>query len=179
MVMTSSATLVTRTGCSDVPQGNEHIHALVLQVVDRPGSVDRVVGVLRRRRARLQSFNLSQSSMSDMMHITVLVKDTEVGIEHLFEQLRKIVDVKHIESVLTRGTDVRELVLMRVSTGAEAAEEIKRVAQQFGARIVEAGADAVVLEMSGSEAEVAAFLAAMSSYKIQEVVRSGSVTPAN
>jgi acetolactate synthase-1/3 small subunit len=148
----------------------------MIQIVDRPGAVDRVVGVLRRRRARLQSFHLSQSSTPDIMRIIALVKDTEVGIEHLFEQVCKIVDVQHAEHVLAQEDSLRELVLVRVSTAAGIGEKITCVAQQFGARTVKTSAESIVLEMSGSEAEVAALLAAMSSYSIQDVVRSGAVS---
>src|SRR5947208_1602559 len=108
------ATTVTRTGCSDAPQGTEQVHALVIHVADRPGSVDRVVGVLRRRRAQLHSFNLSQSDTPEIVRITALVKDTKVGIDNLFEQVRRVVDVRQASHAPARQAIMREMALVSV-----------------------------------------------------------------
>jgi acetolactate synthase-1/3 small subunit len=166
---------MTRTGCSNAPQGTEQVHTLVILVADRPGSVDRVVGVLRRRRAKLQSFNLSQSETPDLVRITALVKDTEVGVEHLFEQVRKIVDVRQVRQALAEQATLRETALVNVSTISASADTIISAGQEFGARTVETTADSVTLGVTGTEEQITAFIEAMRIYGLGDVARSGCV----
>jgi acetolactate synthase-1/3 small subunit len=169
----SAATI--RTGCSDAPQGTERVHTLVVQVVDRPGSVDRVIGVLRRRRARLLSFNLHQSETPNVVRITALVKDTEVGVEHLFEHVRKIVDVCQAEHMHAQQAIMREMALVNVSTASASAHTIIEAGQQFGAVAVETSSEFVTLEVMGTEEEINAFLEAMHVYGVGDVARSGCI----
>lgn len=169
------ATTITRTGCSNAPQGTEQVHTLVVLVADRPGSVDRVIGVLRRRRARLQSFNLSQSETPDLVRITALVKDTEVGVEHLFEQVRKIVDVRQAKHALAEQATLREMALVNVSTISAAADAIISAGQQFGARVVETTPESVTLGVTGTEEQITACIEAMRIYGVCDVARSGCV----
>src|SRR5215469_2366185 len=131
MTNTAYATTIARTGCSDAPQGMERVHTLLVLVFDRPGAVDRVVGVLRRRRAHLQSFNLSQTETPDVVRITALVKDTKVGVDHLFEQIRKIVDVREASHALAQEAFLREMALVNVSTASASVATIMSAAQQF------------------------------------------------
>ena len=170
-----NATTSIRTGCSDVPQGSEQVHALVALVTDRPGAVDRVVGVLRRRRAQLQSFNLSQTETPDVVRITALVRDTKVGIDHLFEQVRKIIDVREASHAPVQDTFLREMALVNVSTISASAETILATAQQLGARAIETTSEAVTLEVTDTEEQVSAFIEAMRIYGICDVARSGCV----
>jgi len=171
----ASVATLTRSGCSDAPQGAEQVHSLVVLVADRPGSVDRVVGVLRRRRAQIQSFNLSQTETSDIVRITALVKDTKVGVDQLFEQVRKIVDVREAGHALAQEAFVREMALVNVSTISTSADSIISAGQSFDARVVETNSESVTLEATGTEEQVVAFIDAMRVYGICDVARSGCV----
>jgi acetolactate synthase I/III small subunit len=175
MTNTTYATPKTRTGCSNAPQGTERVHTLVVLVADRPGSVDRVVGVLRRRRAQLQSFNLSQSETPEIVRITALVKDTEVGVEHLFEQIRKIVDVRQASHIPAQEAILREMALVNVSTISASADTIISTSQQFGASTVEITSESVTLQAVGTEEQITAFIEAMRIYSIRDVARSGCI----
>ena|SRR5579859_3547604 len=175
MTNTTYATTLTRTGCSDAPQGTERVHTLIVLVADRPGAVDRVVGVLRRRRAHIQSFNLSQTETPDIVRITALVKDTKVGVDHLFEQVRKIIDVREASHALAQDAFLREMALVNVSTISASADTIISASQPFAARTIETTAESVTLEITGTAEQVTAFIEAMCIYGIRDVARSGCV----
>ncbi len=168
-------TTAIRTGCSDAPQGTERLHTLVVLVTDRPGSVDRVVGVLRRRRAQLHSFNLSQSDTPEVVSITALVRDTKVGIAHLVEQVRRIVDVRQVKHVPAQEAIVREMALVSVSTVSASVDAVISAGQKFGARVVETTSESVTLEVTGTEEQIGAFVEGMRIYGIGDVARSGCV----
>jgi acetolactate synthase I/III small subunit len=175
MTNTTYATSATRTGCSDAPQGTEEVHTLVILVVDRPGSVDRVVGVLRRRRAQLHSFNLSQTDTPEVVRITALVKDTKVGIEHLFEHIRKIIDVREANHTPARYASMREMALVSVSTKDASVETILSASQKFDARTIETASESITLEVTGTEEQITAFVEAMRTYGVCDLARSGYI----
>jgi acetolactate synthase-1/3 small subunit len=153
----------------------ERVHTLIILVADRPGSVDRVVGVLRRRRAHLQSFNLSQTETLDIVRITALVKDTKVGMDHLFEQVRKIVDVREASHALAQDAFLREMALVNVSTISASVDTIVSAGQQFNARAIETTSESVTLEVTGTEEQVTAFIETMRTCGSCDVARSGCV----
>src|SRR5579883_1587729 len=94
--MTEQAVISARAGQADIPPGSARLYTLVLLVDDRQGAIDRVVNVLRRRRANMRTLVVGPSEEAGVARVTVVVDDAEVGVEHLSEQLRKIVDVRQV-----------------------------------------------------------------------------------
>ncbi len=136
-----------RSGQSSVLQGKERSYTLVVLVNDRPGAVDRVVGLLRRRRASMQTL----------------------------EQLRKIVDVRHIVNLLSEQAVARELALVKVNSKAENYAEIIELGHLFGAHTVDVTSGTITLEVTGSEEKVEKLVNELQKYGIREVARTGPV----
>jgi len=168
---------IDRTGHSDAVQGAERMHALIILVEDRPGAVDRVVGVLRRRRANMQTLTLGRDGLADssVVRISVFVSDSEVGIDHLVEQLRKIVDVRRVVNLPYQQSVSRELALIKVSSTAENVNEIIDLGTLFGARVLEITPETVTLEVTNSEENIEKLVGLLQGYGIRDVARSGSV----
>jgi len=173
-----SNTTFTRSGQTDAPLGTEQAHTLIMLVNDRPGSVDRVVGLLRRRRANMQTLVLGQSERPDVVRIAVGVNDSNVGVEQLVEQLRKIIDVVHVSNLLPKEAFVRELALIKVTAIGSQAQEVRTLAQQFDAHIADTTGDTMILEMLGNAEKIATFLKHLMPYSIREIARSGSIAMA-
>jgi acetolactate synthase I/III small subunit len=176
--MTNSPPSTTRSGHSDAPQGTERTHTLIVLVNDRPGAVDRVVGILRRRRANMQTFVLGRSELPETVRITVAVTDSEVGVDHLTEQLRKTVDVRQIMNLTFQQAITRELALIKVNSSTELSSEIIELGSHFGAAVVDLTADTVTLEVTGSGEKIEKLIGLLQEYGIREVARSGSVAMA-
>lgn len=164
-----------RSGQSNAPQDDAREHILVLFVNDRPGSVDRVVGVLRRRRANMQTLTIGRSELPDVARVTVVVDDSEVGVEQLVEQLRKVVDVRHVVNLSTAQAVARELALIKVSSTPGSYSEIIELGHQFGAHPVDVTAETVTLEVTGSEQKVTKIVDLLQPYGIREIARTGCV----
>lgn len=175
--ITNQQTSVDRTGQSEAPQGAERMHALIILVEERPGAVDRVVGVLRRRRANMQTLTLGRGGSSDssIVRISVFVSDSEVGIDHLVEQLRKIVDVQRVINLPYQQSVSRELALIKVSCTAENVNAIIDLGTLFGARVLEITPETITLEVTNSEESIEKLVVLLQSYGIRDVARSGSV----
>ena len=176
--MTNPAAPTNRSGHSDAPQGTERAHTLIVLVNDRPGAVDRVVGILRRRRANMQTFVLGRSEFPDTVRITVSVTDSEVGIDHLIEQLRKTVDVRQVVNLTFQQAITRELALIKVNSSAERSNQIIELGLLFGAVVVDITPEAITLEVTGSGEKIEKLVSLLQEYGIREVARSGSVAMA-
>ena len=176
--MTNPAAPTNRSGHSDAPQGTERAHTLIVLVNDRPGAVDRVVGILRRRRANMQTFVLGRSELPDTVRITVSVTDSEVGIDHLIEQLRKTVDVRQVVNLTFQQAITRELALIKVNSSAERSNQIIELGLLFGAVVVDITPEAIMLEVTGSGEKIEKLVSLLQEYGIREVARSGSVAMA-
>jgi len=136
--MTDQVAHVERSGQSDAPPGSAQSHTIVVLASDRHGALDRIVNVLRRRRAKLQAFAIGRNELPDMVRITIVMNDSEVGVEQLVEQLRKIVDVQHVVNLSPEQTVARELALIKVNSNkSRYSAEIIELAHQFGAHVVD------------------------------------------
>src|SRR5579872_1043068 len=164
-----------RAGQAEAPKGTERSHTLVVLANNEPGMVDRVVGVLRRRRAQAQTISISQSEMPNVSRITIQMNDSEVGVEQLVEQLRKIVDVRHVVNLSSEQTVARELALVKVNAATGARAEIIEVGNLFGAHIVDFAQETVTLEVTGSEEKIEKLVAHLQRFGVREIARTGSV----
>ncbi len=169
-------TTIGRAGQTGAAQGTEQVHTLVVLVQDRPGSVDRVVGLLRRRRANMQTLALGRSIQSNVVRITIGVDDSEVGVEHLVEQLRKIIDVKKVTNLAPQEAITHELALIKVNATGAQVQEVLTHGQRFGAQRVDGTDETVTLEIVGSAENIEQLLEHLKPYGIRELARSGSVT---
>ena len=164
-----------RAGQTNVPPGTESSYTLVVFVNDHPGAVDRVIGLLRRRRASMQKLLVGRSELPDVVRITVSVTDSEVRFDHLLEQLRKIVDVRHIVNLSSESVVARELALVKVNSTAANGSEIIELGHLFGAHAVDVTGDTITLEVTGSEEKIEKLVSQLQSYGIREVARTGYV----
>ncbi len=176
--MTNQAAPTERAGQSNAPQGSERSHTLVVIADDQHGALDRIVGVLRRRRARLQSFALGRSELPNVVRITVVMNDSEVGVEQLVEQLRKIVNVRQIVNLSSEHTVVRELALIKVNGASSHFNEIVELGHLFGAHVVDVAQETVTLEVTGNEEKVEKLVSLLQDYGIREVARTGRLAMA-
>ena len=179
--MTNPIGTANRAGTTDAPLGTERVYTLIVLVEDRPGAIDRVVGVLRRRRAKMQSLTLSQCETPNTVRVTALVKDAEVVVEQVIEQLRKIIDVRQVMNVTDQQAVVRELALITVDTRSASLHVIIEVGHQFGAAVADVTSDSVILESTGSVEQLERLIDALQAFGIREIARSGCVAsvPAN
>jgi acetolactate synthase I/III small subunit len=176
--MPDTVTPIERSGQSNSAQGTQQEHTLIALVEDRPGAIDRVVGLMRRRRANMQTLVLGRSEQPNVVRVTVSVNDSEVAIDQLVEQLRKLVDVHHVYNITARLAVTRELALIKVNSAPEKFNNIIELAHHFGAHVVDVAPTVVTLEVTGSEEKIEKFVNALQEYGIHEIARSGRVAMA-
>jgi acetolactate synthase-1/3 small subunit len=166
---------VERAGHSDIPQETAKNYTLVILVTDRPGSVDRVVGVLRRRRANMQTFVMGQSIEPAEVRITVTVNDSQVGMHYMVEQIRKLADVRQVIYLTAGQAVIRELALIKVNKNTANFNDIIACGLLFGAHTVDVTPETVTLEIAGNVENVEKLVERLQEYGIREIARSGHV----
>ncbi|TMD69190.1 MAG: acetolactate synthase small subunit, partial [Chloroflexi bacterium] len=132
-------------------------------------------GVLRRRRSNMQTFAIGRSELPNVVRITVVVNDSEVGVEQLVEQLRKIFDVRHVVNFSSEQAVARELALIKVNSTAARQNEIIELGHLFGAYALDVNQETVTLEVTGSADKIEKLVTLLQTYGIREVARTGCV----
>jgi acetolactate synthase-1/3 small subunit len=171
--MSEQAVSTRRAGQSDAPQGSVRPYTLVLLVAERPGAIDRVVNVLRRRRARMRTLTVGPAEATGLLRVSAVVEDAEVQPDYLTEQLGKIPDVRQVSAFPAGQAIERELVLVKVSCTPENRSEIIELSHHFGAHAVDLAPDSLTLEVTGRGEKVDQLLERLRSYGIRELARSG------
>jgi len=171
--MINLAAPAKRAGQADASHDGWRSHILVVFAHDRHGALDRIVGVLRRRRANTQAMTIGRSEVPQVVRITVTMDDTEVGVEQLVEQLRKIVDVRHVVMLATEQAVARELALIKVNSSRAQQGEIIELGHLCGAHPIDMDAETVTLEVTGSTDKVEKLVEQLQAYGVREVARTG------
>ena len=164
-----------RAGQANAPDDGGQIHTIVLFINDQHGALDRIVGVLRRRRANVQHFTVGRSELPDVVRVTVVIDDSEVGVEQLVEQLRKVVYVRHIVNLSSTQAVARELALIKVNSTAAQSGEIMEVGHLFGAHPIDITPETITFEVVGSEEKIEQIMLKLEPFGIREIARTGRV----
>ena len=150
-------------------------HTLVAWMRDKPGVLNRVAGLLRRRNFNIDSLQVGHSEEPGISRMTFVVDGDERMVDQVIQQLRKSVDVTRVEDLSDRPIVARELALVRVATTSETRSEIVQMVNIYRGDIVDVATDSMVVQIVGSEDRVDSLIALLDGFGIQEMVRTGRV----
>lgn len=150
-------------------------HTLIALVQDRPGVLNRVASMFRRRGFNLESLSVGPSETPDVSRLTLVVDNTDTDVEQVSKQLYRLIDVLKVSDVTADPIVARELVLVKIYAPAARRPEITSLADACGATVADVGQDALVLELAAPPDEVDNFIALARPFGIREMVRSGRV----
>jgi acetolactate synthase I/III small subunit len=150
-------------------------HTLVVLVQNKPGVLNRVVSLFRRRNYNIDSLTVGETEDPKTSRITIVL-DADETIATLVERnLYKLVPVLDVRDVTQERTVVRDLALVKVTATNETRTHIMQFTDAYRARVVDISADTVIAEISGDEEKINAFVDLMRPFGIQEMVRTGVV----
>ncbi|WP_457554675.1 acetolactate synthase small subunit [Candidatus Pyrohabitans sp.] len=152
----------------------EKTHYIVALVEDRPGVMQRVSGLLRKRNFNIDSISVGATEIPGISRITMTVRGDRVVLEQVMKQLNKLIEVVKVSELNPKESVVRELALIKVSVkSADARAEVVQYANIFRGRIVDVAKRSMVVEITGDEDKVNAFIELMRGYGIKEIARTG------
>ena len=144
-----------------------------LLVNNNAGLLSRVSGLFSRRGYNIDSITAGATSNPNITRITVVASGDEQILSQIKKQVAKLEDVIDIK-VLEDGKSVcRELIMVKVRANAAQRTEIISLADIFRAKIVDVETDSLMLEMTGTQSKVEAFLDLLSPYEVLELARTG------
>lgn len=151
-------------------------HVMSVTVRDQPGVLSRLANLFARRGFNIESLSVAQSETPGISRTTFVVSGEQGTIEQVQKQLQKLIDVLKVTDHTESHFIDRELMLIKVRVDSpDARVEIRQVAQDFRARIVDVDRRALVFEVTGDEGKMNAFIAQMRDFGIVELIRTGRI----
>ena len=151
------------------------IHHISLLVENHQGVLARISGLFSGRGYNLESLTVGVTTDPSVSRITLVCGGDDAVIDQIKKQLNRLVDVIKVMDLTAVPSVDRELALIKIAARPNKRGEIFQIADVFGCRVMDVGAESMVLELTGSSDKVDDFLALSQPYGIQEVARSGLV----
>ncbi len=150
-------------------------HTLITLVENKPGVLNRVASLFRRRNFNIDSLNVGRTENPDVSRMTITV-DSASTQAHLVEaNLYKLVNVIDVQDVTHQPLVMRELALIKVKAQPEQRAEIASLAGIFRASIADVAPDCVVVQITAAEEKVDSLVELLRPLGILEMVRTGRV----
>jgi acetolactate synthase I/III small subunit len=151
-------------------------HTLIALVEDKPGVLNRVASLFRRRAFNIDSLTVGHTDQAGVSRMTIVMNSDNVSAERVTSYLYKLVNVLQVEDVTQRPTVCRDLAMIKVSVSTANRTEIIQLVDVFRARIVDVANDSVIVEITGDEEKINGFVDVLRPYGIIEMVRTGVVS---
>jgi len=151
-------------------------HVLSAVVQNVPGVLAHISGMLASRGYNIDSLAVGETEKPNLSRMTFVVVGDDRVLEQVRKQLEKIVTVVRVVDVSSRDYVERDLMLLKVKAppGGQRSE-IRELVEIFRGKIVDVGADELMIEISGRENKIEAFIERMRGYGITELVRTGRI----
>lgn len=149
---------------------------LTILVEDRPGVLTRVAGLFSRRGYNIQNIAVGRTMESGISRMSVTVEAEPVTVEQIVKQLNKLVNVLKVSDLTDETSVERELMLIKVKAEPGKRGEIQQMAATFRAKIVDISPDSMIVEVTGEDQKLQAFLLMMQEFGIKEIVSTGKVS---
>ncbi len=151
------------------------LHTISVLVDNHFGVLARISGLFSARGYNIESLCVGVTEDPSISRMTVAAHGDERVLEQIVAQLHKLVEVIEVKD-LTRDKHVeRELVLLKVAADASRRTELLEISSIFRAKVIDMSADAVIVEVTGSEDKIAAFIDMARPFGIVELARTGKI----
>ena len=137
------------------------------------GALSRVAGLFSARGYNIESLTVAPTEDPSLSRMTLVTTGTDQIIEQITKQLNKLIDVVKLMDMCEGEHIEREMMLIKVRAVGEGREEIKRMADIFRGRIIDVTDALYTIEVTGTSSKLDAFIEAINTGDIIEVVRSG------
>uniref|UniRef100_A0A7C4RSX0 Acetolactate synthase small subunit n=1 Tax=Desulfatirhabdium butyrativorans TaxID=340467 RepID=A0A7C4RSX0_9BACT len=153
----------------------ESRHVLTMLVDNQPGVLSRVAGLFSGRGFNIDSLCVAETMDPKVSRITLVTRANGLLIEQIEKQLRKLINVIKVRRMTPDKAVQREMALVCVHAKAEQRAEVLRIADIFRCKVVDAGLEHFILEVTGDEDKIRAMLNLLRPIGIQKIARTGTV----
>jgi len=149
-------------------------HIISILIENESGALSRVAGLFSARGYNIESLTVAATEDASLSRMTIVTRGSAEIIEQITKQLNKLIDVVRLIDLAESFHIERELMMVKIKAIGDMRAEIRSMAEVFRGKIVDVTPSTYIVEMTGPSEELDAFVAAIDSNSIIEVVRSGS-----
>ena len=150
-------------------------HTMIAWMEDKPGVLNRVAGLFRRRNFNIESLAVGHSEKPGISRMTFVAEGDTRDMRQVQTQLYKLINVTAVQDVTDVPTVDRELALIKVKASNGSRAEVMQLVDIYRASIIDVDMETVIIQAVGSEGRVNSLVDLLSSFGIVEMVRTGKV----
>jgi acetolactate synthase-1/3 small subunit len=150
-------------------------HIISALVENKPGVLAHVAGMFAARAFNIDSLVVGRTEDPQLSRMTIVVVGDDRVVEQVRKQLAKIVPVVKVQDFVGKPVVARDLMLIAISVPPERRPEILALIEMFKGKVVDISPKQLMVEVSGPEAKIEAFIEACKPYGIKSVARTGTI----
>ncbi len=150
-------------------------HIISALVENKPGVLAHVAGMFAARAFNIDSLVVGRTEDPELSRMTIVVVGDDRVVEQVRKQLAKIVPVVKVQDFAGQPVIARDLMLIAISAAHEKRPEILSLIEMFKGKVVDIGQKFLMVEVSGPESKIEAFINACKPYGIKSVARTGTI----
>ncbi len=144
-----------------------------LLVDNTAGVLSRISGLFSRRGYSIESITAGVTADPRFSRITIVAAGDDVILEQIEKQLAKLIDIREIKELKPQSSVYRELTLIKVKTPVQERQGIITIADIFRANIIDVAPESMIIELTGDQSKISAFIDLLEGYEILELARTG------
>ena len=149
---------------------------LIALVEDKPGVLNRVASLFRRRAFNIESLTVGHTEQPGVSRMTIVVDSDRTDVQKVAQNLYKLVNVIRVDDVTEQPAVMRDLALIRVrANGGGTRSEVMQIVDTFRARVVDVGLETLMVEVTGAEEKIDGLVDVLRPFGVMEMVRTGRV----
>jgi acetolactate synthase-1/3 small subunit len=150
-------------------------HVISALVQNQPGVLAHVSGMLASRGFNIDSLAVGETEDPNLSRMIFVVHGDDAVLEQARKQIGKIVTVVRVDDISSQNYVERDLMIIKVSATADKRIEISLLVETFRGRVIDITPDTIMIEISGTEDKIEAFITLMRPYGIIELARTGRI----
>jgi len=146
---------------------------LSVLVDNTSGVLNRVAGLFSRRGYNIDSLTVGETENPKYSRMTIVVTGDDDILEQIVKQITKLEDIRRVDVLEPSDSVTRELILVKIKAEPAQRQQVISITEIFRANIVDVAKDSLMIEITGSQSKLKAFLSLVEDYEILELVRTG------
>jgi acetolactate synthase-1/3 small subunit len=151
------------------------VHTFLAYLEDRPGVLNRVTSLFRRRGFNIESLTVGRTEREGVSRMTLVLRADDDAARRLEANLYKLVNVLSVEDVSHAPTVLRELALIKVRASEQVRAQVMQLCDVFRARMLDVAPETLMVEITGALDKIDGLIEMLRPYGILELVRTGPV----
>ncbi len=149
---------------------------LIAQVEDKPGVLNRVASLFRRRNFNIESLAVGHSEIPGVSRMTIVTDEEEMLRRNVIRtNLLKLINVIDVQDVTEQPSVIRESALIKIKADSAQRGQVMDVAEMYRARIVDVATETLIVEVTGESTKIESLIGVLEPFGILEIMRTGQI----